>query len=565
MGPVLETSANTLPEQNATRKQIRSSSLLLLGRVLSLGINFFTQVLMIRYLSTRDFGELAYGLAVVSLFRVFASLGLQDAIPRYVPIYRENREYGKMFGTILLAMGAVLATGVLIVFVVWIAPLFLTPSPARETLSRLTVLSILIVMVPVEAADALLDGLFASFAATRDIFFRRYLLGPGLKFGVVLLLLGMKSTIIFLACGYLAAGTLGVLVYGIMLINLLREQSLLQRFRFKEIDIPARETLAFVLPGLVSALALCICPVNAFLLGRLRTISDVAFYRAAGPISELNNIVFTSFTLLFTPLAARLFARADYRALNGLYWQTAAWMSVLTFPIFAVTFSLAKPLTMFLYGVRYAPSGPVLALLSLASYFNVVLGFNLQTLKVYGRWRYVIHASVVTVLANLIVSAVLIKQYGTIGAAIGSAVTLIGYNLLMQAGLSPTAHIHVFDRRYLLVYLTIALGAGGLFFVSSLTSLSFFALLPCAACVSLCVFAVAKKKLSIAETFPELLRLPFIRLIFAQQSDSASGRTFPCTDFVVSVPSTRTAYDSASSVREPAQGTEMDSVSERAS
>jgi O-antigen/teichoic acid export membrane protein len=504
----------TFSEQDATRKQIRGSSLLLFGRVLSLGVNFVTQVLMVRYLSTREFGELAYGLAVVSFFRIFASLGLQDAIPRFVPIYRENREYGKMYGTIVLAVGAVLVTGVLIVFIVWLVPLFLVPSAAHETLPRLTVLSILIVLVPVEAADALLDGLFASFAGTRNIFLRRYLLGPGLKFGVVVLLLWMKSTIIFLACGYLAAGAVGVFVYGILLIKLLREQRLLRRFRFREIDIPARETLAFVLPGLVSALALCICPVNAFLLGRLRTMSDVAFYRAAGPISELNNIVFASFTLLFTPLAARLFARADYRGLNGLYWQTAAWMSVLTFPIFAVTFSLAKPLTIFLYGARYAPSGPVLALLSLASYFNVILGFNLQTLKVYKRWRYVIQASVVTALTNLVVSATLIKLYGTIGAAIGSAVTLIGYNLLLQAGLLPTADIHVFDRRYLLVYLTIALGAGGLFFVCSLTSFSFFALLPSAACVSLCVFAVAKKKLSIAETFPELLRLPFARLIF---------------------------------------------------
>ena len=146
MEPVLETSANTLREQDAARRQIRGSSLLLLGRVLSLGINFFTQVLMIRYLSTRDFGELAYGLAVVSLFRVFASVGLQDAIPRYVPIYRENREYGKMFGTILLALGAVLATGVLIVVVVWLGPLFLMSSPARETLPHLTVFSILIVI-----------------------------------------------------------------------------------------------------------------------------------------------------------------------------------------------------------------------------------------------------------------------------------------------------------------------------------------------------------------------------------------------------------------------------------
>jgi len=514
MKVVLETATKTFSEQDATRKQVRGSSLFLFGRVLSVGVNFFTQVLMVRYLSTRDFGVLAYGLVVVGLFRIFATWGLQDAIPRFVPIYQENREYGKMFGTIFFAAGAVLATGLSIVVVVWQAPHALMPFMAPESLPSLAVLSILIVLVPVEAADAMLDGLFASFAGTRDIFLRRYLLGPGLKFGVVVLLLWMKSTVILLAYGYLAAGVTGVLVYGALLIKLLRDQELLQRFRLKEIDIPFRETLAFVLPSLISALAMCISPVNAFLLGHLRSMSDVAFYRAAGPVAELNNIVFASFTLLYTPLAARLFARADYRGINGLYWRTAVWMSVLSFPIFAVTFSLAKPLTTFLYGARYAPSGPVLALLSLASYFNVLLGFNLQTLKVIRRWRYVVHVSALTTFANLVVSTALIKQYGVIGAAIGSALTLIGYNLLLQAGLSPTADFHLFDRRYLSIYLTIALGACGLFWLGSLTSLSFYALLPFAAFLSLCVFAVAKKKLSIAESFPELRRLPFMRLIF---------------------------------------------------
>ena len=244
-------------------------------------------------------------------------------------------------------------------------------------------------------------------------------------------------------------------------------------------------------------------------------MSEVAFYRAAVPVAELNSIGFASFTLLYMPLAARLFARSDYRGINDLYWKTAAWMSVLSFPIFSVTFSLAKPLTIFLYGARYAESGPVLALLSLASYFNVIVGFNLQTLKIIEKLNYVIGASVATALANLVVTTVMIKLYGAIGAAAGSAATLIGYNLLLQAGLSPIAHFQVLDRRYLSVYLNIALCSCGLFFVGSLTTLNFYVLFPLAACASLCVFALAKKKLSVAETFPELLRSPFMRMIFA--------------------------------------------------
>jgi hypothetical protein len=36
----LETAAKTFSEQDATRKQVRGSSLFLFGRILSLGVNF---------------------------------------------------------------------------------------------------------------------------------------------------------------------------------------------------------------------------------------------------------------------------------------------------------------------------------------------------------------------------------------------------------------------------------------------------------------------------------------------------------------------------------------------
>jgi len=41
---------------DATQKQLRGSSLLLIGRFLSLGINFAAQVLMARYLPKSGFG-----------------------------------------------------------------------------------------------------------------------------------------------------------------------------------------------------------------------------------------------------------------------------------------------------------------------------------------------------------------------------------------------------------------------------------------------------------------------------------------------------------------------------
>jgi O-antigen/teichoic acid export membrane protein len=80
-------------QPDATRKQIRGSSLFLVGRFLSMGINFSGQVLMVRYLATAEYGALAYALAAVAFFQPFATLGLHDAVSRFVPIYQENREH----------------------------------------------------------------------------------------------------------------------------------------------------------------------------------------------------------------------------------------------------------------------------------------------------------------------------------------------------------------------------------------------------------------------------------------------------------------------------------------
>src|ERR1700688_2593335 len=500
--------ANSPSHADATRTHIRGSSMLLGGQCLSLSINFAAQILVVRYFSTGDYGALAFGMGLVGLFQIIAVVGLNEAIARFVPIYIQNREYEKLLGTILLATGAVILSGAIIILAVY-GPLghFLT----HETLA-VQLLSILIFLVPIEAADNLLDALFASFAGTRDIFFRKYMLGPGLKLGVVVFLIWRNSTITFLAYGYLLASAAGVLIYIWLLLRLLEDHGILRILKSFKFQFPAREILSFVLPGLSSTVATAaIASINIFLLGHLRSMPEVAFYRAVIPAAQLNGVVMGSFSLLYIPAAARLLAKADYSGINKLYWQTAAWMSVVSFPIFAVTFSLSRPVTVLLFGSRYEESGIILALLSLGSYFNTALGFNLQTLKVLGRLRYIVIVSGLGVLIDVIVSLFLITRYGAIGAGIGTAIALISYNLLLQAGLLPTPNFKALDRRYLSIYLTIAFGALGLLLVQTFLSLSLYFAVPLAACVSLLVLTVAKKKLNIMETFPELYRLPFAR------------------------------------------------------
>jgi O-antigen/teichoic acid export membrane protein len=497
-----------------TREQVRGSGLLLSGRLLALGLNFAAQVYIVRNLPTTDYGALAYGLAVVAFLRLFATLGLNEGVSRFVPLYREKLEYGKLFGTICFASGAVILSATIMAF----AALNLCSAYLVKEKLALNLLAILLLLVPFEAADGVLDGLFASLAGTRDIFFRKYVLGPGLKLGLVMLLVVSHASVTFLAWGLVVTGTVAVMIYVLLFWRLLREQGLLQRLQSAALSIPAREVLAFVIPGVSAILASSAIPsINIFVLGRLRSLPDVAFYRAAVPISELNGLALASFSLLYIPSAARLASQANYAGLNKLYWHISAWMSVLSFPIFAATVAFAEAVTTFLYGPRYADSSRVLALLSLGSYVNASLGFNLQTLKVLGRMRYITAVSAISILVNFALALLLVPRYGATGAAVGALTASIVYNLLMQAGLRPWSELKVFDPNYLSIYLTVVLSVGTLYLIRVSNPITIWPALFLTACASVLVLALSRTKLSVFETFPELLRVPLMRLILARR------------------------------------------------
>jgi len=515
-------------KHSSTSRQVRGSSLMLLGRAISMLVTFTMQVLIVRHLTKANYGAFAYALSFVTIGQTIATLGLDRAITRFVPIYHEHRDYNKMFGTILMVLGTVLSIGLTLVLLAYTFQGFIAETllGAQETNKELVValLLILIGMAPMEALDDLIEGLTAIFASPRSIFFRKYILAPGLKLSVVLLLIASSSDVFFLAGGYLFASALGVVVYISVLVRVLRKQDFFQHFDRKLITFPVREIFAFTIPLLTSDLVFVLMSASdALLLGHFHNTTEVAAFRVVQPAAILNQFVFQSFTLLFTPLAARMFARNDREGINNLYWQTALWISVLSFPIFALTFSMARPITVLLYGQRYEQSAVILALLSVGYYFNAALGFNGLTLKVYGKLRYVVVINMLAAVVNVAINLVLIPLYGAFGAACGTCGTMIVHNILKQAGLRFGTGISPFEWRYFKGYLSIIIGALGLLVLQSLlpkdyslTSPYIYISCVCTAAVALVVVGLNRKSLNVGQNFPELLRFPLMKRLFGE-------------------------------------------------
>lgn len=498
----------------ATKRHLRGSTLLLAGRLIAMATNFAVQVLIVRYLSKSDYGAFAYALSLISLGSSLVVFGLDKTVTRYLPIYQEKGEHSKTAGTILMVVAAILGSGILLSVLVYFLQGWLSPTLVNDK-QAVQLLVVMVLLVPIQALDSLLVGLLAIFAKPSAIFFRRHVLGPGLKLLVVLLLMMFGYNVYFLATGYLAAGALGVALYTGILIRDLNHKGIGKYFSPRVATFPGREIFGFTIPLFTTNIVYMIrSQLVIILLGFYQTTRDVAAFRAVQPVADLNTMVIQSFGLLFMPTIARMFAKDEHDGINDLYWQSAIWITVITFPVFLATFSLAEPFTVFLFGHKYAQSGLIMALLAFGYYFNAALGFNADTLRVYGRLRYTVTIDFIAMFISVGLSFVLVPRYGPMGAAIATCGTMVLYNILNQIGLRYATRISLFNLRYITVYVSIIVGTLVVYFFQKLVSDSIYVNLALAAIVSLIVLVINRSFLQIEHTFPELLRFPVVRLLF---------------------------------------------------
>jgi O-antigen/teichoic acid export membrane protein len=247
------------------------------------------------------------------------------------------------------------------------------------------------------------------------------------------------------------------------------------------------------------------------LLGYYYGTADVALFHVALGLAAQTKVVIESFALLYVPTASRLFAAGDFEAINDLYWRTAIWIAVLSFPLFALCFVAATPLTTLLFGAPYAASGPFLSILALGGFVEAAMGFNRQTLRVLGRIRTVVVVNLSAAACNVLLALLLVPSFGALGAAVTMSGTWIINNVLRQLGLRGAGiGFRLLDPRYARPYSMLVAGtacmAAVLFTTSNPVGLVSTAIVAAAA-----MLISTREALQIRDVFPGLARLPLVR------------------------------------------------------
>jgi O-antigen/teichoic acid export membrane protein len=501
-------------------RHFRGSTVLFFGRFIGLGLDLLTQIVIVRALTRTEFGAFAFGLAVASFAATVALVGMDKTISRFVPMYEEQGDQRRLAGAIVVAFGVVAGISAAMLLVLIGLRSSISDEVVESELAR-ELLLILFLLAPLRAFDSLMTSTFAIFGSARSIVIRRNVVAPGLQLLVVVVVLATAQSPHVLAAGYVLAGAIGLTAFGWLLFKRLQRMGVVERVRRRDITLPARELIGFSLP-LLSTDVVYLLRTSAIivLLQYLATSDEVAAYSAVLPIARQNLIVYQSFAVLFVPVAARLFARAEGERLRMLYWQTSAWIAVATFPALVLSVPLASDVTVLLFGEAYRDSGIVLAVLAIGHYVSAAFGFNVMTLRVQGSIRIIVVADVLAAIISVGGSLLLIPVWGALGAAIATTATLIAQNVLYQVGLRRSS-VGLPAAQHVAMYLAIAAAILVLTAIQVTLNPPLPIGIALGGMVWLGLLIGTRRPLDIGRYFPELRRVPVIRALVAPPQTSS--------------------------------------------
>ncbi|HET9083400.1 MAG TPA: oligosaccharide flippase family protein [Candidatus Limnocylindrales bacterium] len=482
---------------------MRGSTLLLIGRMLSIGINLISQALIARYLSQAEFGAFALAIGIAGVGQVFITLGLHRGATQYFARYEEAGDHQRLVGTILVNIGVIVGLGIILILAVVLAQGLLTASGLLDPTAT-ALLLVLVALAPIDALDDVLIALFAVMGSSRQIFLRRYLVGPLLRLLAVAALVFSNGDALQLAIGYFVATVLGLVVYGTLFVRLLARRGVMQSLRDRPPTAPAREILRFSLPLLSNdGVWLLVNTLPLLVLTAARGLEEVAAFQVIRPAASLNTIVASSFYVLYLPVASRMAVRHDREASAQLFWQTVIWVSVISFPIFAGTFAFGRPIAGLLFGERYESSGTYLSILAIGYAMNATFGISGTTLAAHGHTRTVAVVNVMSALLGVALTLVLIPLFGALGAAVAAALTLVFQSLMLHVRMHRDLGIPLLDRDAARVFTVVGLGTVILVAFGALTPFGFWTVVA-GGVVSLGVFLLNRDVMRIGTLFPEI-------------------------------------------------------------
>ena len=424
-------------------KLAKGASVSLVGRITGRATHIAGQVAIARLLGPETFGLYAIGWTVFSLAGLVSPLGLEKGVVRYASMYRDNNP-SRLKGVIIQAFGITLLSSTLASVLLY----FAAPWLAVSVFKKPDLLPVFLWLSPALVFCALLKILAATARVSQQMQYSVYTEDVAQPISNLFLFL------LFYSLGWNLFGALGAIVCSFSLACFLGAYFVRKLFstlfsRQTKAEGEGAELLSFSLSTAAGALAtMSLVWVDRLLIGMFCSSSDAGIYQAASQTSLLFAVILGALGAIFSPLIAELHQKGEMQRLEELFRVSTKWGLYLSLPFFLVVCFAPQEVMTTVFGPGYESGAIPLMVLTLAQLINVgtgEVGYLLMMTGHHSRWFWL---SCSMLLMNIVLNVLLIPKFGLQGAAVGTALTVVGLFLLGLYEVKRRLGIWPYDKRY---------------------------------------------------------------------------------------------------------------------
>jgi O-antigen/teichoic acid export membrane protein len=423
------------------------------GRVGGKALGLVLEALLTRVLGPTVYGLYVLGRSVMSIGRLFATLGLKQGAVRFGSIQYENDDE-RLTETIAISLTVSLLSGLVVATAVFL----LADRIARTVFGDPSLAPALELFALSLPFYVLLDVIASYLQALKRIDVQQFLQNVLRPIGN-LLFIGTAFVLGFRLAGAIGGFLLtGVVSVAVGLYLLSRQGVGLVPSGASVSRETAVELLTFSVPMMFVSMSYQVSThADRLMLGMFRDAQSVGIYNVAAIIALQFAIVHMSLLAIVKPLIADTFSNDDDTArLSFLYNTVKKWSTYGTLVLFVITALYAQTI-LSVFGSAYTESYVILYVLPLRYVGGSLFGPTGSLLAMTGREKIELLNGLALVSLNIVLNLVLIPPFGPLGAAIAVVSATVVVNAAETVFIRRIYGFHPFDTEHI-VLMTVTMG-----------------------------------------------------------------------------------------------------------
>lgn len=401
------------------KRGIKTASLIMIG---GKALSFVSTMILARISGPDVYGQFALFLAWANVVSFLATLGMDKVALKFVPSYHETRSWGLLRGFLITAHSVVVIVTLFSVLVM----MSLTTNLIEIPVQYQEVLWLGALLILLKSNNTILQSTLRSYghiflAQSPRLLFRQVLIIAFTAFFYLTTNIGIFELVTIILLGSLCTSVLLLAFNRAKVWPDLKTKKQFDIYTWKQVAIPF-----FILAGI----NLIMNQTDMIMLGFYLPPAEAGVYSVALDISSLLLFGLTAVSSIAVPMMSRYFAKSDGEGVIKIMRMSSITLLLISLLISVLIITFGKQI-LGLYGAGFVQGFDILLVLLAAFFISAVIGPIGALLNMTGAQKVVTYSVGVAAMLNILLNLQLIPSMGSIGAAIGTAISVVLWNVTL--------------------------------------------------------------------------------------------------------------------------------------